>query len=114
MVSVRVRLPMQSSSNQITMKEFIEEKMVQYFKTCSVDRYGQVGVVNPYMVFDNKTKDVLEYLKTDKIISIKTYGGRFGEYKGFMWSYDVLDEELKNKCRQSMKQNENYKWAMSH
>jgi hypothetical protein len=96
------------------MRNFIEEKMIQYFKTCSVDKYGQVSVVSPSQVFGNKTKDVLEYLKTDKLISIKTYGGRFGTYQGFSLTYDVLDNELRDKCRAILRENENYKWAMSH
>ena len=96
------------------MKEFIEEKMVQYFKKCSVDKYGQVSVVSPSQVFGNKTDEVLEYLKTDKIISVKTYGGRFGAYKGFSLTYDVLDEGLRSKCYAILKENEGYKWAMSH
>jgi hypothetical protein len=96
------------------MKDLIEEKMIQYFKECSVDNYGQVRIADPYVVFKDNTKEVLEYLKTDRIISIKTYGGQYGSYQGFSLSYDILDESLEKKCREALKQNDGYKWAMSH
>lgn len=96
------------------MKSFIEEKMLEYFKNCSVDKYGQVSVVDPYQVFKDNTEDVLEYLKTDKLISVITYGGRFGTYQGFSLSYNVNDKELRDKCYAILRENKNYKWAMSH
>jgi len=88
--------------------------MVQYFKKCSVDKYGRTSVVSPSQVFGNKTDEVLEFLKTDKIISVKTYGGQFGTYQGFSLTYDVVDEGLRKKCYAILNENENYKWAMSH
>lgn len=96
------------------MKELIEEKMVQYFKTCSVDKYGQTRVVSPSEVFGNKTSEVLDYLKTDRIINVKTYGGQFGTYQGFSLAYDVADKGIRDKCYAILKENESYKWAMSH
>lgn len=96
------------------MKSFIEEKMIQYFKTCSVDKYGQVSVVDPYSVFKDKTEEVLEYLKTDRLISVKTYGGRFGAYKGFSLTHDVSDKALRDRCYAKLNENENYRWAMTH
>lgn len=96
------------------MREFIEEKMVQYFKNCSVDRYGQVKVADPYSVFKDKTEEVLEYLKTDRLISVKTYGGQFGTYKGFSLTYDVSDKALRDKCYAILNDNKNYIWAMTH
>lgn len=96
------------------IKSFIEEKLVSYFKTCDVDRYGQVGVITPYSVFNDRTNEVLEYLKTDPIISVRTYGGRLGTYKGFSLSYDVNDKKLRDTCYAILKNNDNYIWAMTH
>lgn len=96
------------------MREFIEEKMVQYFKNCSVDRYGQVSVVDPYSAFKDKTEEVLNYLNTNSLISVKTYGGQFGTYKGFSLTYDINDKELRDKCYAILNENENYIWAMTH
>ena len=96
------------------MREFIEEKMVNYFKICPVDRYGQVKVINPYEVFKDKTEEVLEYLKTDRIMSVTTYGGQYGPYKGISPSYDILDRSLRQKCYTMLNDNKNYKWAMTH
>lgn len=88
--------------------------MVQYFKKCSVDRYGQVGVIQPEFVFKEKTEEILEYIKSDKIISISTYGGRFGTYNGFSLEYGVHDAEIKRKCYEALNTNESYRWAMTH
>ena len=96
------------------MKNLIEEMMIQYFKKCSVDKYGQVGVIQPSSVFKEKTEEILEYIKSDNIISISTYGGRFGTYKGFFLEYGVHDEDIKRKCYDALKENESYKWAMTH
>jgi len=96
------------------MRNFIEEKMVQYFKNCSVDKYGQVRVADPYSVFKDKTEEVLNYLKTDRLISVKTYGGQFGAYKGFSLTYDVNDKALRDKCYAILRENKNYRWAMTH
>lgn len=96
------------------MKEFIEEKMVSYFKICPVDKYGQVKVINPYEVFKDKTEEVFEYLKTDRIMSITTYGGQYGTYKGISPSYDILDRSLRQKCYTMLNDNKNYIWAMTH
>lgn len=96
------------------MKNLIKEMMINYFKTCSVDKYGQTKVIQPSSVFKEKTDEVLEYLKSEKIISIQTYGGSFGTYKGFFLEYGVHDEEIKRECYNALKENEAYKWAMSH
>ena len=88
--------------------------MVDYFKTCSVDKYGQTKVVQPYSVFKDKTEEVLEYLKSDKIITIKTYGWQYGTYEGFSLTYGVHDEGIRIACYDALKENESYKWAMSH
>lgn len=97
------------------MREFIEQKLVEYFKNCPVDKYGQVSVISPYGLFGDKVEEVFEYIKTDKVIQVTTYGGRFGAYKGISPKYDILDEWLRKRCYKAMqKHNENYRYAMTH
>lgn len=96
------------------MKKFIEEKMIDYFKNCRVDRFGQVKVIDPYVVFKEKTEDVIEYLKNDPFIVIRSYGDRYGDYLGISPSYDIISNELKNKCYSMLKENQSFIWAMSH
>ena len=97
------------------MREFIEEKLVEHFKKCPVDKYGQMSVMSPYGLFGDKVEEVFEYIKTDKIIKVTTYGGRFGAYKGISPVYDILDEGLRRRCTQAMqKHNQNYHYSMTH
>jgi hypothetical protein len=97
------------------MREFIEEKLVEHFKKCPVDKYGQMSVMSPYGLFGDKVEEVFEYIKTDKVIKVTTYGGRFGAYKGISPVYDILDEDLRRRCTQAMqKHNKNYEYAMTH
>lgn len=92
------------------MKNLIEQMVVDYHKTCSVDRYGQVGVLRVYDVFKDKKEDVLEYAKNDNtLIEVSTYGGRLGTWKGFQ----ITDSDLRRKCSDALRSNENYKLAMT-
>lgn len=91
------------------MKNIIEKMVVDYHKTCSVDRYGQVGTLRVSSVFNDKMDDVLEYAKNDNtLIEVSTYGGRLGTWKGFQ----ITDSDLRRKCSDALRNNENYKLAM--
>jgi hypothetical protein len=91
------------------MKNLIEQMVVDYHKNCSVDGYGQVGTLRMYSVFNDKMDDVLEYAKNDNtLIEVSTYGGRLGTFKGFQ----ITDSDLRRKCSDALRSNENYKLAM--
>lgn len=91
------------------MKNLIEQMVVDYHKNCSVDGYGQVGTLRMYSVFNDKMDDVLEYAKNDNtLIEVSTYGGRLGTFKGFQ----ITDSDLRKKCSDALRSNENYKLAM--
>ena len=92
------------------MKNLIEEMVVDYHKNCSVDGYGQVGTLRMYSVFNDKMDDVLEYAKNDNtLIEVSTYGGRLGTFKGFQ----ITDSDLRRKCSDALRSNENRKQAMT-
>jgi len=85
-------------------KEFIYEAMVKYYKTCYCDRYGQIGTIDVHTLFKERTNEVLEYLDTDRIINVCTYGGRFGTYKGFS-PWDINEADLKHACQIAFRNN---------
>ena len=92
------------------MKNLIEQMVVDYHKNCSVDGYGQVGTLRVYSVFNDKMDDVLEYAKNDNtLIEVSTYGGRLGTFKGFQ----ITDSDLRRKCSDALRSNENRKQAMT-
>ena len=92
------------------MKNLIEEMVVDYHKNCSVDGYGQVGTLRVYSVFKDKMEDVLEYAKNDNtLIEVYTYGSRLGTFKGFQ----IVDPNLRRKCSDALRSNENYKRSMT-
>jgi len=93
------------------MKEFIKEQLVEMYSTCTTDQYGQVAKYNQGLrgLFGDKTEEVLEYIKTDPVISYSTYGNRYGTYKAVM---DILDEEVKSACVDALRSNVNYQRNM--
>lgn len=92
------------------MKNLIEKMVVDYHKTCSVDRYGQVGTLRLSSVFNDNMDDILEYTKNDNtLIEVSTYGGRLGTWKGFQ----ITDSDLRRKCSDALRNNKNYKLAMT-
>jgi hypothetical protein len=96
---------------RMNMENIIREKLVDYYRECSVDRYGQVGVIRAYDVFKDITDDVQEYAKENKsLISISTYGGSLGTFRGLQ----IMDSDLQSECRNELRNNENYINAMTN
>jgi hypothetical protein len=100
------------------MKDLITDILVNYHKTCSIDKYGQVGAIDAYSAF--KTKEMIEMVKefvnqnriegNSRLIGLPTYGGRFGTYLGVT----IESDELRKLCSQAKsKFNEGYKRAMT-
>lgn len=89
------------------MREYIFNEMNAYLATCSADRYGQLGTINVYSVFKDRTEEVLEYLKTNPIIKVNTYGWRYGTYKGIGGIHDIQDEEIREACKWTWARNKN-------
>lgn len=88
-----------------TIKDFIFEAMEKYYRTCYCDRYGQINTIDVYQVFKDKTDEVLEYLKEDRIIEVNLYGGRFGTYKGINAWGGLKDDELMQRCKKAFSNN---------
>lgn len=93
-------------------KQFIEQTLSDYYKTCSVDKYGQVGTISAQPLFGDRYEEVVEYIKSDPIIRIGTYGYTYGTYKGIS-NYDI-SEPLYKVCQQNLsKFNKNFHRAMT-
>jgi hypothetical protein len=85
-------------------KDFIFEAMERYYTTCGCDRYGQIKTIDVYSVFKDRTNEVLEYLKEDRLINIATYGWQYGTYKGFTpWA--INDAKLVKVCSVAFRNN---------
>lgn len=81
------------------MREYIFNEMNAYLAITTADRYGQLGTMDVYSVFKDRTEEVLEYLKTNPIIKVNTYGWRYGTYKGIGGIHDIQDEEMREACK---------------
>jgi hypothetical protein len=94
------------------MKNYIKQALVDYLKDNGVDGYGQIKTLDLYSVFKDKTDEVLEWDKEHKLLSMRTYGWRYGTYKGFTVS-EIKDEDIKKACYDAVKNNEVHKRAMT-
>lgn len=90
-----------------TIENQIRESMVNYVANASADRYGQLNTMDVYSVFKDITEEAIEYLNTNRIIKVSTYGGRYGSYKGIGGIHDIQDESLRTMCEDAWKNNKN-------
>lgn len=90
-----------------TIENQIRESMVSYVANASADQYGQLKTMDVYSVFKDRTEEVLEYLKTNPMIKVNTYGWTYGTYKGIRGIYDIQDESLRTMCEDAWKNNKN-------
>jgi len=90
-----------------TTYHYITQSMVSYVTNASSDRYGQLKTMDVYSVFKDRTKEVLEYLKTNPIIKVNTYGWTYGTYKAIGSLHDIQDESLRTMCLEAWAKNEN-------
>lgn len=93
------------------MRDLIRQKLVEYHATCDVDKWGQKGTMSVWEVFKQDKEAVMEYVKANKdIISLSTYGGRFGTWVG-IWK--IEDQAIKQECDRAFSNNPNRKLAMT-
>ena len=88
------------------MREYIKNILVNVYATATTDKYGQINKHNfsLNLLFKEKVNDVLEYIKTNPIIEISTYGGYNMIYKAVS---DILDTEIKEECKKAFLSNPN-------
>jgi hypothetical protein len=89
-----------------TMKQFIKTTLVNLYRECTTDSFGQVEKFNfTPKVFGELAEDVQQYCKEHKgILSFSTYGWRYGTYTAFT----IIDEDIKKSCREALRTNPNY------
>jgi len=93
----------------IDIKQFIKETLINKHETATTDEYGQINKSNFSInnLFKERSNEVIEYIKTDKtIINTATYGGRHGTYTAM---YDIIDKGIKKACEEALHRNENRK-----
>lgn len=87
--------------------ENLREKIVNYYRTCSTDIYGQIGIISINNFIDSNNQEELNSLKS--LMQISTYGGYYGTYKGINAWGSFKCNNLKQKCREAFSQNESRK-----
>ena len=97
-----------------SIRGFIYESLISHHRNCSVDRYGQMRVMDLHHVFGENADKVLEYLKEDKgnykMIEVCTYGNKYFTFTGVK----IIDEHLRAQCNKVFtEENKNYKRAMT-
>ena len=90
-----------------TIRYHITQSMVKYVTNASADRYGQLGTMDVYAVFGDRTKEALEFLRKERIINVRCYGGRYGSYEAIGSIHDIQEESLRTMCLDAWAKNEN-------
>lgn len=89
------------------MKNTIKEKLINYYRTCSCDKYGQMSTISISSIIDTKNPQELEELSS--LVSISTYGSRFGTYKGINPWGSFKSDDIREECSKAFAQNEERK-----
>lgn len=93
------------------MKDLIRQKLIEYYATCDVDKWGQMGIISVWDVFKQDKEAVIEYANNNKgILDVRTYGGRFGTWIGIS---KIEDQAIKQECDRVFNNNPNYKLSMT-
>lgn len=89
------------------MKEYIKNVLVEYHKTCTTDKYGQVHISNfTKSLFGERKEEVKEFCDKNKgILRFSTYGASYGTYVAFT----IEDVEIRKACSEALSTNPNYK-----
>jgi hypothetical protein len=85
--------------------DFIKTTLVNMHKTCTTDKYGQVGQhkFTP-CIFGERIDEVEQYCKENKgVLTFATYGGSFGTYRAFR----IDDKEISKSCDIALSTNPN-------
>lgn len=98
--------------NNHKMKNQIKQALVDYLSKNGVDGYGQIKTLDPYSVFGNDADEILKWNEEHKLLSIRTYGWKYGTYKGFTVS-EIKDDDIKIACYKSTQNNAVYRRAMT-
>jgi len=88
------------------MREFIKETLIRVHATCTTDQYGQMSKFNlsMYSLFKDRTEEVMQYLETNPILEVCTYGGQGGIYKAIT---TINDREIERECSKAFDSNPN-------
>lgn len=86
--------------------DFTLRILVRFYSECTVDRYGQVPKFN---MLPSLFGDRIEEVKASEFLEFSTYGSTVGNYEAFT----VKNKDLIFHCNEALKNNPNYKWAMT-
>lgn len=94
------------NKKQQDIKKIIKTTLVEFYKKCSTDKWGQVHRSNfQEGFFGEKDADVQTFCQANKgILQYGTYGGSFGTYTAFT----IEDKEIYKSCSEALRTNPNY------
>lgn len=94
------------STSDSEIKGFIKKTLVDFYKQCKTDQYGQVHINNfQDGFFGSRDKEVQDYCKENKgILQYSTYGGSYGTYNAFT----IEDKGISKACSEALRKNPNY------
>ena len=86
--------------------DFIRHTLVEMYKDCTTDIYGQVEMTNlTPSIFGERKDEVKRYCQENKgILLFSTYGGRIGQYTAFQ----IEDAEIRKCCNDALRGNPEY------
>lgn len=89
------------------MKQYIKSVLVEKYQSVDVDGYGQISrsALQIKSLFGEKSDKVLEYIKSNPLFEVSTYGNGIFTYKAIS---QILDGEIYLECRKALQKNKNY------
>jgi len=86
----------------MTTQEQLKEKIVAHYQTASCDSYGQLDIISVHSIA--KTEE--EVSELSNLVSVSTYGGRYGTYRAFDPWGTFKCPELESRCKAAFAKNE--------
>jgi hypothetical protein len=83
----------------------IKEKLINHYRTCSCDQYGQMSTIDIFRIIDGNNVEQVKELSS--MVRISTFGSRYGTYHGINPWGAFQSPEIEAECRQAFAQNEN-------
>ena len=87
------------------MKNLIKEKLINHYRTCSCNQYGQMSTISISEIIDKNNPQEVEELSS--LVAISTYGWRYGTYKGINPWGAFKSDDIKAECTKAFSENEN-------
>lgn len=83
----------------------IREKLINHYRTCNCDRYGQMSTIDIFSIIDGNNAEEVKELSS--MVRISTFGSRYGTYHGVNPWGAFKSEDIEAECRKAFSENKN-------